>query len=60
MDVGKLRYGLDWIGRAQNRYKWRALVNAVMNLKVPQNARKLLNGCTAGGRSSIAQLHRAS
>jgi hypothetical protein len=26
---------LDWIGLAQDRYKWRALVNAVMSLWVP-------------------------
>jgi hypothetical protein len=26
---------VDWIGLAQNRYKWRALVNLVMNLWVP-------------------------
>jgi hypothetical protein len=27
--------GVDWIGLAQVRDKWRALVNAVMNLQVP-------------------------
>jgi hypothetical protein len=27
--------GVDWIGLAQDKYKWRALVNAVMNLRVP-------------------------
>jgi hypothetical protein len=26
---------LDWIDRAQERYRWRALVNAVMNLPLP-------------------------
>jgi hypothetical protein len=26
---------LDWIGLAQDRYRWRALVNSVMNLWVP-------------------------
>jgi hypothetical protein len=27
--------GVDWIGLAQDRDKWRAVVNAVMNLWVP-------------------------
>jgi hypothetical protein len=26
---------VDWIGLGQNRYRWRALVKAVMNLRVP-------------------------
>jgi hypothetical protein len=26
---------VDWIGLAQDRYRWTALVNAVMNLLVP-------------------------
>jgi hypothetical protein len=26
---------MDWIGLAQDRYRWRALVNSAMNLRVP-------------------------
>jgi hypothetical protein len=26
---------VDWIGLAQDRHRWRALVNSVMNLLVP-------------------------
>jgi hypothetical protein len=26
---------VDWIGLAQERYSWRALVKTVMNLRVP-------------------------
>jgi hypothetical protein len=36
MDV--LEIGLsvvDWIGLAQDRYRWKAIVNSVMNLLVP-------------------------
>jgi hypothetical protein len=36
--MGLLEIGLnvvDWIGLAHYRYRWRALVNSVMNLRVP-------------------------
>jgi hypothetical protein len=26
---------VDWIGLAQDRYRWRAVVNSIMNLRVP-------------------------
>jgi hypothetical protein len=27
--------GVDWIGMAQDREEWRALVNTVLNFRVP-------------------------
>jgi hypothetical protein len=36
MDLGEVVWGdVDWIGLAKNRYRWRALVNSVLNLQVP-------------------------
>jgi hypothetical protein len=36
MDIGEIGGGgVEWIGLAQDRNKWRVLVNAVMNLRVP-------------------------
>jgi hypothetical protein len=50
--------GLDWIDTAQDRDQWRALVNTVLNLRVPYNAGKFLSGCTIGDSSRKAQLRK--
>ena len=36
MDLQEMGWGsIDWIYLAQDRDRWRALVNAAMNLRVP-------------------------
>jgi hypothetical protein len=36
MDLREIRWdGVDWIDMAQDRDQWRALVNTVLNLRVP-------------------------
>jgi hypothetical protein len=35
VDLQKLGWGIDWIDLAQDRDRWRAFVNATVNIRVP-------------------------
>jgi hypothetical protein len=58
MNLVEVGWGdVDWIGLDKDRNRWRALVNWVLNLRVPRNAGKLSSGLTSSGLSSSVQLH---
>jgi hypothetical protein len=52
--------GVDWIDLAQEKDMLWGFVNAVMNLRVPQNVGKLPISCTTGSFSRRAQFHGVS
>jgi hypothetical protein len=61
MDLVEVGRGdVDWIGLAQDRDKWRALVNSVLNLRIAQNAGKLSSVQTTRDLWSSAPLHGVS
>jgi hypothetical protein len=61
MDIQDVGGGsLEWIELAQDRDKWQALVNVVMNLRDPQNAGNFLNISELVSFSRRTVLHAVS
>jgi len=51
---------MNWIELAEERDRWRALVNEVMNLRVPKSAGNFLTSCKPVSFSRRTLLHAVS
>jgi hypothetical protein len=58
MDLQEIEYvGMERIDLAEDRDRWPAIVNAVMNLRIPQNAGNSLTSWEPVSFSKRAVLH---
>jgi hypothetical protein len=61
MDFWEVGCGfVDWMELAQDRDRWRALVSALLNLRVPYNVGNFLTGCRPVSFSRRTLLHGVS
>jgi hypothetical protein len=59
MDLREIVWaGMNWIDLTQDRDQRIAIVNKVMNLRIPQNAMKFLSGGTTDSFSRRTQLQQ--
>jgi hypothetical protein len=60
MGLHEVGWGMDWIGLAQDRDLGQAVVNKVINVRIPQNAGNFLTSGETGIFSRRTLLHAVS
>jgi hypothetical protein len=51
---------MDWIDLAQDRYRWGAVVNAVMKLQVPENVGNFLTEIRLVSQEELSSMEEVS